>query len=172
MYFQKINPHPVRGASLGRKMSNTYTQIHVHAVFAVQNRESLINEQWRERLYKYIISIMQNRKHKVLSIGGTKDHIHILFGFHPAQSLSSLIMIVKRDSAVWINQNRLTVGHFKWQEGYGAFSYSKSQIPSVIKYIEQQEIHHTSRSLSDEYKKILDTFDIKYDNRYILYDVI
>jgi REP element-mobilizing transposase RayT len=154
------------------KMSNTYTQIHIHAVFAVRNRESILDENWRERLYKYIISIMQNRKHKVLSIGGTKDHIHILFGFHPAQSLSSLMLALKRDSSEWINQNRLAVGRFEWQEGYGAFSYSKSQIPNVIKYIENQEIHHANRSLTEEYRKILDDFDVKYDNQYILYDVI
>jgi len=153
-------------------MSNTYTQIHIHTVFAVQNRESLINKNWRERLYKYIISIIQNHKHKVLSIGGTSDHVHILFGFHPTQSLASLMTAVKRDSSAWINKNRLTFGRFEWQEGYGAFSYGKSEIPNVIKYIEQQEIHHTNRSLTDEYKKILDDLDIKYDNRYILHDVV
>jgi REP element-mobilizing transposase RayT len=152
-------------------MSQTYTQIHIHAVFAVQNRASLINKEWRGQLYNYIIAIIQKHKHKVLSIGGTDDHIHILLGLRPAQSLSNLMMEVKRDSAEWINKNRLTFGHFGWQEGFGAFSYSKLQIADVAKYIENQEKHHEKRSFVEEYKKILDELGIEYDERYIFHDV-
>ncbi|GHT63458.1 hypothetical protein FACS189451_10230 [Bacteroidia bacterium] len=90
-------------------MANTFTQIHIHTVFAVQNRMSLINKSWQERLYKYIIAIIQKHGHKVLSIGGMPDHVHILFGFRPTQALSNLIQEVKRDSSEWINQNRLKI---------------------------------------------------------------
>ena len=148
-------------------MANTYTQIHIHTVFAVQNRLSLIKTDWQDRLYQYIIAIIQNQGHKVLSIGGVSDHIHILFGFRPTQSLSELMQNVKRDSSAWIYKEKLVVGKFSWQEGYGAFSYSKSQIPQVIKYIENQEIHHKKRTFVEEYRKILDDFGLEYDERYI-----
>jgi len=146
---------------------STYTQIHIHAVFAVQNRKRLISVDWRKRLYDYIAAIVQNRGHKVLAIGGTDDHIHVLFGFRPKQSLSSLMQEVKRDSAEWININRFTSGRFVWQDGYGAFSYSKSQIPNVARYIENQEDHHIKRSSFDELKKILDDLGIEYNTQHL-----
>ncbi len=148
-------------------MANTYTQIHIHAVFSVQNRLSLIDKSWQERLYLYIISIIQKRGHKVLAIGGMPDHIHVLFGFRPTQALSNLIQEVKRDSSEWINQERLVAGRFSWQEGYGAFSYSKSHISQVINYIETQEKHHKKKTFLEEYKQILNDFDLEYDERYI-----
>jgi len=148
-------------------MANTYTQIHIHAVFTVKNRSSLIKKEWQDRLYQYIIAIIQNHGHKVLSIGGMPDHIHLLFGFRPTQSLSELMQNVKRNSSEWINKEKLILGRFSWQEGYGAFSYSKSQIPQVIKYIESQEIHHKKQTFIDEYKKILNDFGLEYDERYI-----
>jgi len=148
-------------------MANTYTQIHIHSVFAVQNRISLIGITWKERLYKYIASIIQNHEHKVLSIGGMPDHIHILFGFRPTQSLSSLMQNVKRNSSEWINKEKFVLGRFSWQEGYGAFSYGKSQISQVIKYIENQEAHHKKSTFIEEYKNILKNFELDYDERYI-----
>ncbi|GHV09642.1 transposase [Bacteroidia bacterium] len=152
-------------------MANTYTQIHIHAVFSVQNRMSLINKSWQDRLYQYIIAIIQNHGHKVLAIGGMPDHVHILFGFRPTQSLSELMQNVKRNSSEWINKERLVVGKFSWQEGYGAFSYSKSQISAVANYIEQQDDHHTKKSFLDEYRKILTDFGIEYDEKYIFKSV-
>ena len=148
-------------------MANTYTQIHIHVVFAVQNRTSLIKEEWESRLHQYIVGIIQNYEHKVLAIGGTPNHIHVLFGFRPTQSLSSLMQIVKRDSSEWINQNKFTKGHFSWQEGYGAFSYSKSQLVQVANYISNQKEHHKKHTFLDEYKKILQDFGIEYDEKYI-----
>jgi len=147
-------------------MANTFTQIHIHVVFSVQNRMSLIQKSWQERLYKYIIAIIQKHKHKVLAIGGMPDHIHILFGFRPTQALSNLIQEVKRDSSEWINQQRLITGRFSWQEGYGAFSYSKSHVSQVVKYIETQEEHHKKKTFVDEYKKILKDFDLEYNAQY------
>lgn len=153
-------------------MANTYTQIHIHVVFAVQNRASLIGKEWQHRLYQYIIGIIQNHEHKVLAIGGANDHIHILFGFRPTQSLSALMQNVKRDSSDWINKTQLTKERFSWQEGYGAFSYSKSQLSKVIDYIEVQEEHHKKRTFSDEYKKILQDFGIEYNDKYIFVPIL
>jgi REP element-mobilizing transposase RayT len=133
-------------------MANTYTQIHIHAIFGVQNRISLINKSWKQELYKYITGIIQNNNHKLLSINGMHDHVHVLFGMRPVQSLSDLMQDIKGSSSKWINDKKLVKGKFSWQEGYGAFSYSKSQLPQVIKYIEQQEKHHKKRTFTEEYR--------------------
>ena len=147
--------------------NDTYTQIHIQLVFAVQNRESMILESWRGRLYKYIVAIIQNNRHKVLSIGGTADHIHILIGMRPSQSLSDLIRDVKGCSSKWINENGLSNGWFSWQEGYGAFSYAKDELPDVIRYIENQAEHHNQKNMVDEYKGLLEEHGVEYDERNI-----
>jgi REP element-mobilizing transposase RayT len=149
-------------------MANTYTQIHIHAVFAVQNRISLIQKEWQDELYKYITGIIENNGHKQLQIGGMPDHVHILFGMRPTQSISDLMQDIKGSSSLWINKKRLVIGKFSWQEGYGAFSYGKSQIDRVVKYIEQQEKHHKKRDFAEEYLELLKLFDIEFDERYIL----
>jgi len=149
-------------------MANTYTQIHIHAVFAVQNRISLIQEQWKDELYRYISGIITNNGHKLLQIGGMSDHIHILIGMRPKQSLSDLMQDIKGNSSLWINQKRFVRGKFSWQEGYGAFSYGKSQIDKVAKYVQQQERHHKKRNFEDEYLELLKLFEIEFDEKYIL----
>ncbi|MDR3180564.1 MAG: IS200/IS605 family transposase [Prevotellaceae bacterium] len=148
-------------------MANTYTQIHIHGVFAVQNRISLITESWREELYKYITGILQNHGHKMLQIGGMPDHIHILFGMRPVESLSNLMKAVKGESSEWINKRHFVRGRFSWQEGYGAFSYSKSQLGNVIKYIANQPEHHKKRDMVTEYRGFLKNFGIEYNEQYI-----
>jgi len=148
-------------------MANTYTQIHIQTVFAVQNRQSLIGDEWKDDLYKYITAIIQNNDHKLLQINGMPDHIHCLFGLRPVQSLSDLMKQVKQDSSKWINQNKLAKGKFSWQEGYGAFSYSKSQLPRVIKYIQNQQEHHKTKTFREEYLTLLEAHGVDYDERYI-----
>lgn len=147
--------------------NDTYTQIHIQLVFAVQNRKSLIHESWRNQLYRYMIAIIQNNRHKVLSIGGTADHIHILIGMRPAQALSNLMKDVKGCSSKWINENNLANGRFSWQNGYGAFSYAKNDLPNVIRYIENQAEHHKQKEMADEYIELLREHGIKYDERHI-----
>jgi REP element-mobilizing transposase RayT len=148
-------------------MANTYTQIHIHGIFAVQNRISLIKESWREELYRYITGIVQNHGHKILQIGGMSDHVHLLFGMRPVESLSDIMKFLKGESSEWINKQRLVMGHFSWQEGYGAFSYSKSQLNSVIQYIANQPEHHKKRDMVTEYTDFLRNFDVEYDEKYI-----
>lgn len=128
-------------------MANTYTQIHIHFVFAVKFREALIGSSWKESLYKYMTGTIQNNNHKLLAINGTADHIHILVGLRPSQSISDLMKDVKQSSTKWINENKLVNGRFAWQEGYGAFSNSKSQVSQVIKYINNQEEHHKKNNI-------------------------
>jgi len=148
-------------------MANTYTQLIIHAVFAVKYRDAVIDNSFKQRLYKYIAAIIQNNHHKLLSIGGVEDHIHILFGLNPSESISSIMMKIKRDSSMWINTNHLTKRHFQWQSGYGAFSVSKSAIDKTVKYINNQETHHRKTSFRDETIKILQSLEIDYNIQFI-----
>lgn len=148
-------------------MANTYTQIFVHVVFAVKNRQSLINDDWADELYQYISGIVRNQEHKLLAINGMPDHVHMLIGLSPVQSISDLMQDVKGDSSRWINSKGLVKGKFSWQQGYGAFSYAKSQVPVVAGYIERQKDHHRKRPFAEEYREILLRFGVEYDERYL-----
>lgn len=151
-------------------MANTYTQIHIHAIFAVKKRRSLIQNDWKDELYKYITGIIQEHNHRVLAINGISDHIHIFFGMRPTQSLSDLMQDIKGSSSKWINERKFTKQKFEWQEGYGAFSYSKSQASKVIGYIQNQEAHHRKTRFSDEYRAFLDKFEVSFNERYLFKD--
>ncbi len=148
-------------------MANTYTQIHIQTVFTVQNRDCIITENWEEELYKYISGIVRNNKHKLLAINGMSDHIHLLFGLRPIQSLADLMQDIKGSSSKWINERKFVRGKFSWQEGYGGFSYSKADVPRVISYINNQKVHHKKQSFLSEYHELLKEFDITYDDKYI-----
>lgn len=148
-------------------MANTYTKIHIHVVFAVQQRSSLIRNSWKDNLHKYISGIINKSGHKVLAINGISDHVHILIGLRPNQSLSDLMKKVKGSSSKWINENRLVMGRFSWQEGYSAFSYGQSQVNYVIHYIQNQEEHHKRQSLKEEHEMLLKEFNIEFDDRYL-----
>ena len=153
-------------------MANTYTQIHIQVVFAVQNRGCLISEKWKDELYKYMVGIIQSYDHRVLQINGMPDHVHILFGMRPSQSLSELMQKVKSSSSKWINEKGFIRDKFSWQEGFGGFSYSKSQLPSVIAYIQNQEEHHKMKTFSEEYMMLLIEAEVDYDERYIFKPVV
>jgi putative transposase len=148
-------------------MANTYTQIHIQTIFAVKRRTALIQKEWKDELYKYITGIIRTYDHKILAINGMPDHLHIFFGMRPVQSLSDLMQDVKGSSSKWINEKRFIKDKFEWQEGYGAFSYSKSQASKVIAYIQNQETHHKKVSFLNEYKTFLVKFEVDYDDRYI-----
>ena len=148
-------------------MANTYTQIYIHYVFAVQNRICLIQKSWRNELYKYMNGTISNKRHKLLTIGGMADHVHVLVSMSPKQSPSDLMADIKRSSSLWINENRFVRGQFSWQEGFGAFSYGKSQIHDIASYIENQEQHNKKRTFTEEYLDFLKIFEIEYDQQYI-----
>lgn len=126
---------------------------------------------WKTDLYKYINGIISKNDHKVYSINGMADHIHILVSMNPKQSPSELMHDVKRSSSLWINEKKLVVGKFSWQEGFGVFSYSKSEIDLIVKYIEQQEKHHLKRTFTEEYLELLKLFEIDYDERYVFKNI-
>ncbi|MEX2565505.1 MAG: IS200/IS605 family transposase [Cyclobacteriaceae bacterium] len=148
-------------------MANTYTQIHLQVIFAVQNRRCIIREEWKSDLYKYITGIVQNYDHKMLQINGMPDHIHLLIGMRPIQSLSQLIKNVKQDSSKWINDKNLTKDKFSWQSGFGAFSYTKKEVGNIIKYIQNQEEHHRKKTFLEEYEELLTIHEVEFDKKYI-----
>ena len=148
-------------------MANTYTQIYIHIVYAVKHRDMLISPSWKERLHKYITGIVQNQDHKLIAINSMPDHMHIFIGMKPDASLSGLVRDIKRDSTNFINQEIKTHRRFAWQEGFGAFSYSHSQIDSVVKYILNQEEHHRRKTFKEEYEAMLKEFAVEYDNRFV-----
>lgn len=153
-------------------MANTYTQIHVQFVFAVKYRNGLIHSSFKEELYQYIAGIIKKNNHKLLAINGVEDHIHIFIGMRPTQSISDLLQDIKGSSSKWINEKKFLKVKFEWQEGYGAFSYSKSHVANVIRYIQNQEVHHKKESFKDEYLKFLEAFAIEYDERYVFKEPI
>jgi len=148
-------------------MSQTYSQIYIQLVFAVQNRQCLIHSSWEEVLYKYITGLIRNKEQKLLAINGVSDHIHLLIGMKPNCNLSDLVREIKKSSTNFINESQYTKVKFNWQEGFGAFSYSHSQIDSVAKYIMNQKEHHKKRAFKEEYIDILNRFKIEYKEEYL-----
>jgi putative transposase len=153
-------------------MANTYTQIHIQFVFAVKYRNGLIHASFKEELYQYISGIIKANNHKLLAINGMPDHLHIFIGMRPTQSISDLLQDIKGSSSKWINEKKFLKVKFEWQEGYGAFSYSKAHVKNVIEYIQNQENHHKKESFREEYLKFLKVFEIEYDERYIFNEPI
>lgn len=148
-------------------MPNTYSQIYVQVVFAVKGRQSLIPAQHREELHKFITGIIQNRQQKLLSIFCMPNHAHILIGLQPSIAISDLVRDIKAGSSKFINDSGWLKNKFNWQEGFGAFSYSKSQIDTIIRYILNQEAHHKKQTFREEYLEFLKKFEIDYDVRYL-----
>ncbi len=148
-------------------MANTYSQITIHAVFAVKYRENFIIKDWRNHLHQYISGIITNKGAKSLAVGGWKDHVHILFGMPVTTCISDFMSAVKASSSGWINNQHYIKGKFQWQSGYGAFSFAKSQRDIVIKYIMNQEDHHRTRTFKEEYINMLNDFDVAYEDKYL-----
>ena len=148
-------------------MANTYTQLNIHVVFAVKGRENLMPSEIRPDLFRYISGILTNTNQFSLAVNGYKDHVHLFFEISPINSVSEIVRIVKANSSKWINENKLIPGKFSWQEGYGGFSYSRSQRDDVIKYIMKQDDHHSQKTFQEEYLSLLKTFEINFNEAYI-----
>jgi putative transposase len=148
-------------------MPNTFSQLYIHVVFSVKGRENLIHNKLKDELYKYLCGIVKGNNEKVYAINGMPDHIHILLSIKPNCTLSALMRDIKASSSKWINLNAHIKGKFQWQEGFGAFSCSQSQLDKVISYINNQEIHHKKVSFKEEYIKLLKSYKIEYDEKYL-----
>lgn len=148
-------------------MANTYTQIYIQIVFAVKGRQNLISRENREELHRYITGIVSNRKQKLFAVFAMPDHIHLLISINPTISVSDLVRDIKAGTSKFINEKKWIKGKFNWQEGYGAFSYSRSSVDSVIKYILNQEEHHSKKTFREEYLEFMEKFEIAYDPKYV-----
>ena len=144
-----------------------FTQILIHLIFAVKNREAVLKKETRPRVFEYLSGVCSNLGHKSLIVNGYLDHVHLLFGLNPKVSISDTVHDVKRNSSLFINNEKLYPGKFLWQDGYGAFSYSRSQLDSIYKYIQNQEEHHRRKSFKEEYTEFLNKFQVEYDEKYI-----
>jgi len=148
-------------------MPNTYTQIYIQIVFAVKGKQNLIHNDHREELHKYITGIVQNRGQKMLAIFCMSDHTHIFIGLQPSIAISDLVRDIKAGSSKFINDNKWMRGKFNWQEGFGAFSYSRSHIDKVVHYILNQQEHHRKKSFREEYIEFLTKYAIDYNEKYL-----
>jgi len=148
-------------------MPNTYSQLYVQIVFTVKGRESLIAKENREELHKYITGIIKGRDQKALAVFCMPDHVHILVSIKPSIAISDLVRDIKAGTSNFIKEQKWVKGKFSWQEGFGAFSYSKSQIDTVVNYILNQEEHHNKKTFKEEYLDFLKKFDIEYQEKYL-----
>ena len=145
----------------------TFTQMYVQLVFAVKNREAVLTKDIRRRVFEYMSGIITNLKQKSIIVNGTSNHVHILFGLNPSISVSDTVHDVKRGSSLFINNEKLIPGRFSWQEGYGAFTYSRSQLPDIYEYIAHQESHHKMKTFREEYLDTLTKNEIEFDQEFL-----
>ena len=148
-------------------MAGTYSQIYIQIVFAVHGRQNLLQKEWRQEVFKYMAGIINNKGQKPIIVNGVEDHVHVFVGLKPSMALSDLVRDVKNNSSNFINDHPWIKGRFSWQEGYGAFSYSHSQIGNVYDYILNQEGHHAKQSFKNEYLDFLKKFEIDHDVKYL-----
>lgn len=148
-------------------MPGTFSQIYIQVVFAVKGRENLLQKPWREEAFKYMAGIIKEKSQKSIIVAGVTDHVHLLIGLKPAMALSDLVRDVKNNTTNFINDKKFIKGKFSWQEGYGAFSYSHSQLDTVYQYILNQEEHHKKKTFKEEYLDLLQKFEIEHDEKYL-----
>ncbi len=152
-------------------MAGTFTQIYIQIIFAVKGRENLISKTWKDELYRYISGIITNKDQKSIIVNGMPDHVHILIGLKPSMPTSDLVRDIKNNSSNFINKKGFVKGKFSWQEGFGAFSYSHSQLEQVYNYVMNQELHHHKRTFKEEYEDFLQKFAIDYNPQYLFNSV-
>ena len=153
-------------------MANTYHQIYLQTLFAVKYRNAVLHNSWRENLQGVIGNLINETGCKTIIVNGMEDHMHCFLGLRPAVSVSDLLKTIKAKSSKYINDYSLTKKHFEWQDGYGVFSYSHRDIDKIFKNIKNQEEHHKTTTLQDEYLTLLKEFDIEYDQQYIFHELI
>jgi putative transposase len=145
----------------------TFTQIYIQLVFSPKHRDRLLLEQIRPRIFEYLSGIATNLGHKSIMINGVSDHVHLFLGLNPKVSVSETVKELKRSSSIFINNQRFFSCKFEWQEGYGGFSYGRSQVENVYEYIKNQETHHKKRTFREEYLEFLTKYEIEFEEQYL-----
>jgi REP-associated tyrosine transposase len=148
-------------------VAGTYTNLLYHFVFSTKNRIPLISETLQQDLYSYIGGIVRGEGGTLVEIGGISDHVHLLTKLKPTKSVSEMLNRIKSKSSKWINEEKMKIRKFGWQDGYGAFSVGESRIASMKRYIRSQEEHHRRQSFQDELRALLEKHGIEYEERYL-----
>jgi REP element-mobilizing transposase RayT len=148
-------------------MANTFTSLHYHFVFSTKNRERWISPEIEQRIWKYLGGIARQNQMKALQIGGVDDHVHLVVGMPPTLTVSRALQLLKGGSSRWIHETFPALAGFEWQDGYAAFTVSKSQLPDVVEYAAHQREHHRVRTFQDEYRALLEKHGIEFDERYV-----
>lgn len=148
-------------------MAGTFSQIYIQIVFAVNGRSNLLQEPWREEVFKYMSGIIKRKNQKPIIVNGVSNHVHLFVGLKPSMSVSDMVRDVKNNSTNFINDRKWISRKFSWQEGFGSFSYSHSQIDQVYQYILNQKEHHRKKTFKEEYLDFLRKFEIEYDEKYL-----
>ena len=148
-------------------MANTYTSLHYHVLFSTKNRERWIAPEIAQRVWAYLGGIAREKDMTALKVGGVEDHVHLVLGLPPTLAPSKAAQLLKGGSSVLIHKNFPALAAFQWQDGYGAFTVSKSNLPEVIQYVEGQREHHRKKTFQEEYRALLDKHGVKYDERYL-----
>lgn len=148
-------------------MANTYTSLHYHFTFSTKNREPWITQAIEDRVWAYIGGVARAHQMTAIQIGGIENHIHALVMARPTASPSQIAQYLKGDTSKWIHEEFRNLRGFEWQDGYGGFTVSKSQIPDVVKYIKNQRKHHRKRTFEEEYLELLQKHGVDYDGRYL-----
>ncbi len=148
-------------------MANTYTSLHFHIIFSTKNRQRWITEDVEQRIWEYIGGIARQNEMKALQIGGVEDHVHVVVGIRPIMAVSQVVQKLKGGSSKWIHETFPTLAGFEWQDGYGAFTVSRSNLPELILYVVNQREHHRVRTFQEEYRAFLEKHQVEYDERYV-----
>ena len=148
-------------------MANTYASLHYHVVFSTKERVRWISQEIEERVWAYVGGIARKHKMTALQVGGVEDHIHALVTAPPRYAPSQIAQFLKGESSKWMHEEFPRLRDFGWQDGYAAFTVSKSNIPAVIKYIQNQREHHKKKTFQEEYRELLEKHGVEYDERYI-----
>ncbi|MEO5600471.1 MAG: IS200/IS605 family transposase [Cyclobacteriaceae bacterium] len=152
-------------------MANTYHQVYIQIIFGVKYRAAILEKEWRNNVLGVIGNLINETGCKTIIVNGLDDHVHCFLGLKPVISMSELMKSVKAKSSKYINDHKLTQSRFEWQEGYGVFSYSQSQIDAVYQYILNQEAHHRNQTFKDEYIEFLEKFKVTYEPQYIFQEL-
>lgn len=148
-------------------MAGTFSQIYIQYVFAVKGRENLLQKPWRDEVFKYMAGIIKGKNQKPIIVNGVEDHVHVFVGIKPSMTISDLVRDIKNNSSKFINTKGFVKGKFQWQEGYGIFSHSESQIDKVYNYILNQNEHHRTKTFKEEYIELLSKFQIDFKTEFL-----
>ncbi len=148
-------------------MPQSLSSVLVHLIFSTKNREPFITPTIETELYPYMATIFRAQKSPTLCIGGTNDHLHILFALARIVTIAEIVEAVKTDTSKWIKTKGSGFRNFHWQKGYGAFSVGQSEVGTVKQYIENQKEHHRRVTFQEEYRNVLNIFRVPYDERYV-----